>query len=192
MKTRIGHLSTFYHTAILLMAGTDTDAKLSEIDFSLKEIEIRKSDIEYKDLKKICPNEIKAIEKAKYFDSVGWGNIGRWLAWDDADQIQDSIHDGIIEDKSKPISRLELPVPQIIEDVFQDYDRLITNLKNSFHKNTGLTLYFDSYDEEGGDRYDNPGDKEGCIFCVEGMVQLTPAGEKFKDVISERKWTQYG
>ena len=148
--------------------------------------------IEYKDLKKICPNEIKAIEKAKYFDSVGWGNIGRWLAWDDADQIQDSIHDGIIEDKSKPISRLELPVPQIIEDVFQDYDRLITNLKNSFHKNTGLTLYFDSYDEEGGDRYDNPGDKEGCIFCVEGMVQLTPAGEKFKDVISERKWTQYG
>jgi hypothetical protein len=24
------------------------------------------------------------------------------------------------------------------------------------------------------------------------MVQLTPVGEKFKDIISERKWTQYG
>mgnify|MGYP003704881897 CR=1 FL=1 len=45
---------------------------------------------------------------------------------------------------------------------------------------------------EGGDRYDNPGDKDGCIFCVDGMVQLTPAGERFKDIISERKWTQYG
>ena len=148
--------------------------------------------IEYKDLKKICPDEIKAIEKAKYFDSVGWGNIGRWLAWDDSDQIIDSLHDGVIEDKSKPVIRLELSEDQIVEDIFQDYDRLVTSLKNSFNKNTGLTLYFDSYDEEGGDRYDNPGDKDGCIFCVDGMVQLTPAGEKFKDVISERKWTQYG
>ena len=148
--------------------------------------------IEYKDLKKICPDEIKAIEKAKYFDSVGWGNIGRWLAWDDSDQIIDSLHDGVIEDKSKPAIRLGLSEDQIVEDIFQDYDKLITSLKNSFNKNTGLTLYFDSYDEEGGDRYDNPGDKDGCIFCVDGMVQLTPAGEKFKDIISERKWTQFG
>ena len=148
--------------------------------------------IEYKDLKKICPDEIKAIEKAKYFDSVGWGNIGRWLAWDDSDQIIDALHDGVIEDKSKPVIRLELSEDQIVEDIFQDYDKLITDLKNSFSKNTGLILYFDSYDEEGGDRYDNPGDKDGCIFCVDGMVQLTPAGEKFKDIISERKWTQFG
>jgi hypothetical protein len=24
------------------------------------------------------------------------------------------------------------------------------------------------------------------------MVQLTPAGEKFKDIIGDRKWTQFG
>ncbi len=148
--------------------------------------------IEYKDLKKICPDEIKAIEKAKYFNHIGWGNIGRWLAWDDSDQINDAIYDAILEDKSKPVIRLGLSEDQIVEDIFQDYDKLVTSLKNSFNKNTGLTLYFDSYDEEGGDRYDNPGDKEGCVFCVEGMVQLTPAGEKFKDIISERRWTQYG
>jgi hypothetical protein len=81
---------------------------------------------------------------------------------------------------------------EIVEDIFQEYEKLVINLKNSFNKNTGLTLYFDHYDEEGGDRYDNPGDKDGCIFCVDGMVQLTPVGEKFKDIISERKWTQYG
>ena len=28
--------------------------------------------IEYKDLKKICPNEIKSIEQAKYFKDVVW------------------------------------------------------------------------------------------------------------------------
>lgn len=136
--------------------------------------------IEYKDLKKICPDEIKAIEKAKYFDSVGWGNIGRWLTWDDPESITEIIYEATNDDE------------ELTESIFDKYDSLITNLKNSFHKNTGLTLYFDHYDDEGGGRYDNPGDKEGCIFCVDGMVQLTPAGQKFKDIISERKWTQYG
>ena len=146
--------------------------------------------IEYKDLKKICPDEIKTIEKAKYFKEVGWGTVGQWLAWDDPDQIKDAFYDAfydaILEDESKP------GVDQIVEDIFQEYEKLVIALKNTFNKKTGLTLYFDSYDEEGGDRYDNPGDKDGCIFCVEGMVQLTPAGQKFKDIISERKWTQFG
>ena len=145
-----------------------------------------------KDLKKICPDEIKNIEKAKYFKDVGWNSIGKWLCWDDPDNLKDELYVAVEEDKSKPVIRLELSEDQIVEDVFNEYDKLITNLKNAFNKKTGLTLYFDSYDEEGGDRYDNPGDKEGCIFCVEGMVQLTPAGEKFKDIITERKWTQFG
>jgi len=148
--------------------------------------------IEYDDLKKICPEEIKSIEKAKYFNDIGWGTIGQWLSWDDPDQIKDAFYDAILEDESKPDIRLELNVDQIVEDIFQEYEKLIVALKNTFNKKTGLTLYFDHYDEEGGDRYDNPGDKDGCIFCVGGMVQLTPAGEKFKDVISERKWTQFG
>jgi hypothetical protein len=148
--------------------------------------------IEYKDLKKICPDEIKAIEKAKYFKNVGWGSVGQWLAWDDPDQIKDALFDAVLDDKSKPVIRLGLMAEEIVEDIFQEYEKLVINLKNSFNKNTGLTLYFDHYNEEDGDRYDNPGDKDGCIFCVDGMVQLTPAGEKFKDIISERKWTQYG
>ena len=148
--------------------------------------------IEYKNLKKICPNEIKSIEQAKYFKNVGWGSVGQWLAWDDPDQIKDALFDAVLDDKSKPVIRLGLMAEEIVEDIFQEYEKLVINLKNPFNKNTGLTLYFDHYDEEGGDRYDNPGDKDGCIFCVDGMVQLTPAGEKFKDIISERKWTQYG
>lgn len=34
--------------------------------------------------------------------------------------------------------------------------------------------------------------RDGCIFCVDGMTQLTPAGEKFKDIVTERRWTQFG
>ena len=148
--------------------------------------------IEYKDLKKICPDEIKALEKAKYFKEVGWGTVGQWLAWDDPENLKDELYASVEEDKSKPVTRLELSEDKIVEDIFQKYEHLVMDLKNSFYTKTGLTLYFDSYDEDGGGRYDNPGDKDGCIFCVGGMVQLTPAGEKFKDIISERKWTQFG
>ena len=148
--------------------------------------------IEYKDLKKICPDEIKTIEKAKYFKEVGWGTVGQWLAWDDPEQIKDTLFDAVLDDKSKPVIRLGLIAEEIVEDIFQDYEKLVISLKNTFNKKTGLTLYFDSYDEDGGGRYDNPGDKDGCIFCVDGMIQLTPAGEKYKDIINERKWTQFG
>ena len=148
--------------------------------------------IEYKDLKNICPDEIKTIEKAKYFKEVGWGTVGQWLSWDDPEQIKDTLFDAVLDDKSKPVIRLGLMAEEIVEDIFQEYEKLVIALKNTFNKKTGLTLYFDSYDKDGGDRYDNPGDKDGCIFCVDGMVQLTPAGEKYKDIISERKWTQFG
>jgi len=148
--------------------------------------------IEYKDLKKICPDEIKALQKAKYFKEVGWGTVGQWLGWDDPERIKDTLFDAVLDDKSKPVIRLGLMAEEIVEDIFQEYEKLVIALKNTFNKKTGLTLYFDSYDEDGGGRYDNPGDKDGCIFCVDGMVQLSPAGEKFKDIISERKWTQFG
>jgi hypothetical protein len=140
--------------------------------------------IEYKDLKKICPDEIKAIEKAKYFDVIGWDGIGKWMSWDDPEYIKEPIYDTVDSEG--------VDIDTIVEDAFLNYEELLSNLKKSFNKKTKLTLYFDHYDIEGGDRYDNPGDKDGCIFCVDGMVQLTPAGKKFKDIISERKWTQYG
>jgi hypothetical protein len=138
--------------------------------------------IEYDDLKKICPDEITAIENERFFGDILWTSIAQWLTWDDPDQLTDGIY-GVYEGEN---------VDDIAEQYVQIYDKHITNLKNAFNAKTGLTLYFDHYDMEGGDRYDNPGDKDGCIFCVDGMVQLTPAGEKYKDIVTERKWTQYG
>lgn len=143
--------------------------------------------IGYDDLKKICPDEINAIENEQYFKDIGWYYIGRWLAWDDINEIEDMILDACYDTShDEPYNQ------KIAEEISSKYNVHVANLKNAFNKKTGLTLYFDSYDEEGGDRYDNPNDKDGCIFCVDGMVQLTPAGEKYKDIITERRWTQYG
>jgi hypothetical protein len=135
--------------------------------------------IGYDDLKNICPNEIAAIENEKYFNDLGWETMAKWLAWDDIVELEEAILD-VLDDGDDPV------------DIAQKYNCHITNLKNAFEKKTGLTLYFDHYDEDSGDRYDEPGDKDGCIFCVSGMMVLSPAGEKFKDIITERRWTQYG
>jgi hypothetical protein len=140
--------------------------------------------IEYDDLKKICPDEIDAIENEKFFGDIGWGTIGQWLSLDDSYYLTEVIYDLYVNN--------EEDVNDIVQQHLDIYDKHITNLTNSFNTKTGLILYFDHYDIEGGDRYDNPGDKDGCIFCVEGMVQLTPAGEKYKDIVTQRSWTQYG
>lgn len=137
--------------------------------------------IGYDDLKKIVPDEISAIENEKFFEDIGWGTIGQWLGWDDISHLEDAIwcYDDDYNQK-------------VAVETSRTYVNHINNLQTSFNEKTGLTLYFDHYDEDGGDRYDNPNDKDGCIFCVDGMVVLSPAGEKFKDIVTERRWTQYG
>jgi hypothetical protein len=143
--------------------------------------------IGYDDLKKIVPDEISAIENEKFFKEIGWATISQWLSWDDLSVVEDAILDYCFDEEKDDDHN-----QKIAEEVSQVYDKHISELKNVFNQKTGLTLYFDHYDEDSGDRYDNPNDKDGCIFCVDGMVQLTPAGEKYKDIITERRWTQYG
>jgi len=141
----------------------------------------------YDDLKKICPEQIESIENEKFFKHIGWGVMGQWLGWDDISYVEDAILDNCYDD-----SRDDEYNQKVAEEISEKYNHLVADLKNAFYEKTGLTLYFDHYDIDGGDRYDNPNDKDGCIFCVGGMVQLTPAGEKYKNIITERRWTQYG
>jgi hypothetical protein len=68
----------------------------------------------------------------------------------------------------------------------------VDDLIGQFFNNTGLALSLGFYDEDGGDRYDEVDSHEGCVFFVDGMVALTPAGEKFKDIVKQQLWTQYG
>lgn len=143
--------------------------------------------IGYDDLKKICPDQIESIENEKFFKDIGWGVIGQWLSWDDIAVIEDAILDNCYDnDQDDDYNQ------KVAEETSRSYVNHINNLQTSFNEKTGLTLYFDHYDEDGGDRYDNPNDKDGCIFCVDGMVVLSPAGQKFKDIVTERRWTQYG
>ena len=71
------------------------------------------------------------------------------------------------------------------------FEKSVENLIGQFFSNTGLTLSLGFYNEDDGDRYDQVDSHESCVFFVDGMVSLTPAGEKLKGVVKERLWTQY-
>jgi hypothetical protein len=70
-----------------------------------------------------------------------------------------------------------------------------TNLQDAFITATtvgesNLELWIGYYDSESGDRYDDLSDEH--YFSVNGVYQHTPAGERFKDVIERKSWTQFG
>lgn len=79
-----------------------------------------------------------------------------------------------------------------LDDLPAGVQKATQSLIESFAKSTGLTLSFAFYNEDDGDRYDEVDNYEGCIFIVDGMWSYTPAGEKFKDVVKQQLWTQFG
>jgi hypothetical protein len=119
--------------------------------------------IKYDDLKELCPQEIAAIESHESFED--WGSLARGL-WLD-------------------------------EENFKDFVPLVKKLEKSFKaatttKSSNLKLYLTYYDEENGDRYDEVVHSDGCIFEVDNVYQLTPAGKKFKEKLHRNNFVTFG
>lgn len=55
-------------------------------------------------------------------------------------------------------------------------------------KELELELFY--YSDEDGDIYDDL--EDGANWSVDGMWELTPPGKKFKDIIEQCSWTQFG
>jgi len=63
-------------------------------------------------------------------------------------------------------------------------------LQKAFEKKTKLKLFLNYHDlEEEGDRYD---DVDGLFWEVVGMWQLSPAGKKYKRLISRKSYVTFG
>jgi len=149
--------------------------------------------IEYEELKKLCPTAIKNIEKERFFESIGWLGIAMWFSGDFPRGLakNDICHAFLEENEEDSSVTIEVAWSQA-EAYLERYEKHIQNLLTDFKDISGLELGFREYWFDAGSRYDDPGDKEGCIFVVDGMTQPTPAGEKFKHIVTKRFWTQYG
>lgn len=83
-------------------------------------------------------------------------------------------------------------VAENVEDNPAELANLVDALIEDFNKKTGLELSIDYYDTVTAERYDVVDHSDGCVFTVQGMTMLTPAGEKFKHIINEQSWTGWG
>jgi hypothetical protein len=138
--------------------------------------------ISYKNLKKLCPKEIEAIETAKYWEFVGWGSLAKGMSYQDTETIGENLCDS-------PDNLFDTQVTKISKG----FEKLTKQLYAAFKKRTGgLELFLDYYNEDEGDRYDSLEHEDGCVFCVGNVVQLTPAGKKFQKVVDKRRWVQFG
>lgn len=72
------------------------------------------------------------------------------------------------------------------------FDVLVESLCKKFKEATGLELYLQHYDRDSGDRYDEVDDVDGCLFCLGGVMEMTPAAKLIKEHIRENSWVVFG
>jgi hypothetical protein len=138
--------------------------------------------ISYENLKKLCPREVEAIETAKHWDFVGWGPLAEGMNNRDIQTIGDGLFDSPDNLSDEQVTKIS-----------KGYEKLAKALCAAFKKRTGgLILFYDYYNTEEGGSYDSVEHKEGCVFCVGNMMQLSPAGKKFQKVVVKNRWIQFG
>ena len=141
--------------------------------------------ISFENLKKICPDEVQSIEDDMNLGS--WLGLARAVEFSEWDSFSEEIFDNYEEDDKRGED-----LEKFSKEVAERLKNKVEILCKNFNKETGLELYLTSYTEDEGDRYDEANDHEGCVFSLSGVYQLTPAGEKYKDVIVKAMWTQFG
>ena len=130
--------------------------------------------IEWDELEKICPTQCKKLSSLLKKHNVMMDSLLATIC--EMEYDEDRINDFV-------------SYHNITDGVGEDMLLAVRELQIEFSK-TGLVIhcgYHDSQDD--GDRYD---DLDGGFFRVEGMYQLTKAGEKFEEVITRCFYVQYG
>lgn len=131
--------------------------------------------VQWSNIRQLCPRQAAVVESLLQQHQTGFGGLARLL-----DECHPYFADPAKLDLSKAAARRLKAAWKFLALAFQDVTMVA---------GTGLTLYLGWYEPELGDRYDEiDGD---YYFAVDGTQQLTPAGEKFKDLIELKSWTIY-
>jgi hypothetical protein len=69
---------------------------------------------------------------------------------------------------------------------------LVDNLINAFKNATALDICLTYYDYDSGSRYDEVEHKEGCIFEVLDVYELTPEAKRLKEKLHFGSWVVFG
>ena len=122
--------------------------------------------ISWDNLKKLCPKECEALEKA-------------------LDATDEWTLDGFAQ------SAVSGDIEEVPNEIYQCWDNLLDAFTNTTATpDSELFLSIGYYDREQGDRYDDL--QEGAFFMVDGVWVKTPAAEKLGDMLEEKSWTVFG
>jgi hypothetical protein len=113
-------------------------------------------------LKAICPEAVEAFEAILTERDFTWDSFAR-----------------------------DLELEEVPDDLLAHWETLQRAFEAATTVNgSHLELDIGFYDSEKGDLYDEL--ESGCYFTVDGVTQLTEAGRKFKEHLTEQSWTVFG
>ena len=139
--------------------------------------------ISFENVEKLVPAEFKKLKTLLFTQAIEL-NVDAWKAF--AYCVQYNCLE---------IEEIKLQFGPESENAARNLAAQLQNawdcLAIAFNVKTGLSLTMCSYNEEEGDRYDDVPVEHGCFFCVDGVWERTPAGEKYKDYIQHGSWTVY-
>jgi len=147
--------------------------------------------IEFDDVKALCPAEAEALENTLKKYGVGMETLAQAFRCEEPelDDLQTAVSDDASGDLDvKDMDACERQGVQEITEAFG-------NLKAAFAAATAvgtshLDLYIGFHNAEGdGDRYD---EVDGVFWAVDGLYQLTLAGQKFGNKVERRFFVTFG
>lgn len=132
--------------------------------------------VETEFVKSSCPNEFKNFEETLGNYEISFDEFAKAYQFEEPEEI-----DCLAENKTT-------------EQLNQDIAKSWGNLQKAFRKatkvgNSSLLLFVMYHSSESGDCYD---DVDGAFFGVDGVMQMSPAGKKFKDHIEKVAFVEWG
>jgi hypothetical protein len=126
------------------------------------------------EVRELCPDEYAALV------------VAARIAVDGEDEGDDSEADAFYLQRAAGDLQYEGGERNVSEGVGEAWRVLCAK----FEAATGLELSIGFHDSENdGSTYD---EVEGLYFAVDGMYQLSPAGERWKDVVERRHFVNFG
>lgn len=140
--------------------------------------------VSYKDLQKLFRNEVNAIDAVELVDTTPWLMLAK------AEVI--AVEDSVVFTEALTEALRDESCEELTDEQIAHFGNLLVALKAAFRSQTnGLELTLHPFDLDCGDNEGEPDHHDGCAFVVRNVVSLTPAGEAFKDHLTEYCWGEF-
>ena len=144
--------------------------------------------IEFDDVKAMCPAEADTLERALKNYGVDMETLAQVFRWEEPelDDLQMAV-----DEAAQDVTDLDAHEANGVQEITEAFKAL----QAAFAKATAVgdshldlsISYHDAEDE--GDRYD---EVDGVFWAVDGLYQLSPAGQKFGDKVERQFFVTFG